>query len=70
MSSGFEVTLNGAPHHLAPGTTVDDLVTYLRGQARGVAVAINEAVVPRSRWADTELRTRDRIEVLVPTQGG
>lgn len=66
----LEVVLNGAPYRLAPGTTVSSLVAGLWGATTGVAVAINEDLVPRSCWAGMNLVSHDRIEVLVPTQGG
>jgi sulfur carrier protein len=36
----------------------------------GIAAAVNEAVVPRSRWAATLLRDGDRVEILTAVQGG
>jgi sulfur carrier protein len=38
--------------------------------ARGVAVALNGAVVPRGAWAQTELRPGDAIEIVRAKQGG
>jgi len=39
-------------------------------EARGVAVALNEAVVPRSAWADTGLTAGDNVEIVKPFRGG
>jgi sulfur carrier protein len=38
--------------------------------ARGVAVALNGAVVPRAAWAETHLRAGDAIEIVRAKQGG
>ena len=38
--------------------------------ARGVAVAVNGAVVPRAAWAQTPLRPGDAIEIVRAKQGG
>ena len=38
--------------------------------ARGVAVAINGAVVPRAQWAHTRLAAGDQIEIVRARQGG
>jgi sulfur carrier protein len=35
-----------------------------------VAAALNETVVPRSRWAAATLVDGDRVEVLTAVQGG
>lgn len=37
---------------------------------RGVAVAINGAVVPRAAWTQTALRDGDTIEIVRARQGG
>lgn len=39
-------------------------------QRRGVALAMNGEVVPRSRWDDQPLTDGDVIELLTATQGG
>lgn len=36
----------------------------------GVAAAVNDRVVPRSRWASTLVREDDRIELVSAVQGG
>ncbi|MFV3074714.1 sulfur carrier protein ThiS [Niveispirillum fermenti] len=38
--------------------------------ARGIAVAVNDMVVPRGRWADTNLSPGDRVEIVKVLQGG
>jgi sulfur carrier protein len=38
--------------------------------AKGIAVALNGEVVPRSAWDATDLRPGDRVEVLTAAQGG
>jgi sulfur carrier protein len=54
------------------GHTVADLVRVATGSPapRGVAVAVNGAVVRRADWATTCLSEGDRVEVLTATQGG
>jgi len=37
---------------------------------RGIAVALNGAVVPRSAWPATPLRAGDRVEIVRARQGG
>jgi sulfur carrier protein len=37
---------------------------------RGIAVAINGAVVPRAAWAATPLRPGDNVEIVRARQGG
>jgi sulfur carrier protein len=40
------------------------------GAGRGIAVAINGTVVPRSAWPDTALLDGDRVDIVTAVQGG
>jgi sulfur carrier protein len=64
------VLVNGEPDEVGEGTTVADLVARHRASPRGVAVARNEEVVPRSRWDTTVAADGDRFEILTAAQGG
>ncbi|MER5766782.1 sulfur carrier protein ThiS [Streptomyces sp. NPDC001985] len=64
------VSVNGERRELATGTTLDTLIAQLTSAGAGVAAAVNETVVPRSRWAHTPLGDGDRVEVLTAVQGG
>jgi sulfur carrier protein len=69
----MKVVVNGEERELRRGTTVADLVESERGgrtTARGVAVAVDTEVVPRSAWPATELSEGQRVELLAPMQGG
>jgi sulfur carrier protein len=37
---------------------------------RGIAVALNGAVVPRAAWGQTTLRAGDNVEIVHARQGG
>jgi sulfur carrier protein len=37
---------------------------------RGIAVALNGAVVPRAAWRETALRSGDSVEIVRARQGG
>lgn len=64
----MKVQLNGEPVDIN-GSTVADAVANLSRAERGIAVAVNGEVVPRTQW-NRELHEGDRIEVLTATQGG
>jgi len=52
--------------------TANDLLAELRlpEDGRGIAIAINDSVVPKSRWREHALMEGDRIEIVRATQGG
>lgn len=66
----MRVTVNGEHREYAEGTTLEALVTALSAAPSGIAAAVNETVVPRSRWSATTLADGDRVEVLTAVQGG
>jgi sulfur carrier protein len=65
-----QVTVNGVVTDVDEGVTVASLVRARTAEHRGVAVALNGAVVPRSGWEATHLNDGDSVEVLVPVAGG
>ncbi|MEW6474908.1 MAG: sulfur carrier protein ThiS [Actinomycetota bacterium] len=67
----MNLSVNGAPAPLPSPATVAALVAALTDRpARGIAVALNGEVVPRSAWDATDLHPGDRVEVLTAAQGG
>ena len=64
------VTVNGAARTFAGLVTVADVVAAVVADLRGVAVAVNGELVPRSTWPDAGVADGDRIELLTAAQGG
>ncbi len=66
----ISVVLNGDPRELDDPATVADAVTAAEAPDRGVAVAVEGEVVPRTAWERTPLAEGQRVEVLQAVQGG
>jgi sulfur carrier protein len=66
----IRVSINGTPRSEAPGTTVTGLVAEWCPSPRGIAVAVNGEVVPRSSWDTTLVDSGDRIEIVTAVAGG
>jgi len=68
----MRIELNGRPCELPEGATLADAVREAGAEqaARGVAVALDGEVVPRSEWAATLLAAGGKVEVLAAIQGG
>lgn len=64
------VHLNGVPRTLEGPVALDALVATMTAAPSGVAAALNDAVVPRTRWSATPVADGDRVEVLTAVQGG
>ncbi|HEX6196923.1 MAG TPA: sulfur carrier protein ThiS [Jiangellaceae bacterium] len=66
----MNITVNGTPTDWAADAKLADVVASVTGSTTGVAVAVNDDVVPRGAWPTTALRPGDRVEVLTAVQGG
>jgi sulfur carrier protein len=73
----MNVTVNGERRELPAGATLASVVELLAGghglppaAPRGVAVALDNEVVPRGAWPSTHLSEGARVEVLSAIQGG
>lgn len=67
------VVLNGQPRvfeGLSPSSGVDGLVNELGLKGDRVAVELNGEIVPRTGWAEAQLREGDRVEVVHFVGGG
>jgi sulfur carrier protein len=66
-----EVTINQQTCQLSDEGGLAEVLSLLRiEQADGIAIAVNEAVIPRGEWGGFVLRERDRVFVIRATQGG
>jgi sulfur carrier protein len=65
-----KITVNGVEREADDGSSVAGVVATVSGRASGIAVALNDEVVPRTDWKTTIVREADRIEVLTAVQGG
>ena len=67
----MKILFNSQPREVAEGGLLAQLLGELGlAQRRGVAVAVNDAVVPRSAWQNHQLADNDRVLVIQATQGG
>lgn len=66
----ISVHINGAVAEISTGATLVDLVRTQTEDDRGVAIALNAEVVPRSDWEATVVGDGDRIEIVRAVPGG
>ncbi|AEV81716.1 thiamine biosynthesis protein ThiS [Actinoplanes sp. SE50] len=66
----MRLTVNGRHQTRVAGCSVAALVAEITDAHRGVAVAVNGTVVPRSTWDRVDLADGDAVEVLTAAQGG
>jgi sulfur carrier protein len=64
------IRVNGRDENLAAATIAELLRSRGIDRPRGVAVAVNGAVVPARRWSEVALAPGDAVEIVKPFGGG
>jgi sulfur carrier protein len=65
----MRVTVNGEQREIA-SRSVEALLSELEYEGTHFAIAVNYDVLPRSQWAQAQLKNGDEIEIITPRQGG
>lgn len=66
------VSVNGDSMTVPEGSTISDVVArLLEGvEPKGIAVAVDRCVIPRSEWSSTPARAGLPIEIVTAAAGG
>ena len=66
----IQLSVNGQQRQLEPSANIERLLQVLELAGKKVAVERNGEIVPRSRYADTQLADGDSLEIVVAVGGG
>lgn len=66
----MKIEINGDPKDLQNPTSLEQLIQELLTDTKGMAVAINNQVIPKTEWAQTDLKDHDKVLLITATQGG
>ncbi|NCB59606.1 MAG: sulfur carrier protein ThiS [Gammaproteobacteria bacterium] len=66
----MQIRLNGEPLQLAGSCSLEALLSAQDQLKAGVAVALNQQVIPRSQWATTFLSDHDDVDLFRAIAGG
>lgn len=65
------IQLNGEAKSLEKSVSLSDFIKLnLKLETRGIAVAVNQDVVPKKEWEGFILKENDHVEIVRATQGG
>ncbi|MFT2109714.1 sulfur carrier protein ThiS [Marinomonas sp. 2405UD68-3] len=64
-----EIQLNDSLFSFS-GESVEDLIRHLESNKEGVAVALNDDIVPKSVWGKTLIRHGDTVLIFESIVGG
>ncbi|RMH05137.1 MAG: sulfur carrier protein ThiS [Aquificota bacterium] len=68
----MRLLVNGKEIHVQEGINLEELIKSLGIEPRpvGFAVAVNEEVIPKSRYGEYRLKEGDRVEIVNIVGGG
>lgn len=67
----MEITLNDKKQTVSENISLNEIViSQLGDKQKGVAVAVNDSVIPRSNWETHTIKNNDTILIIKATQGG
>lgn len=67
----MEIILNNNKQSISEQTCLYDVVFSQVGEKQnGIAVAVNNSVIPKQNWKTTQLNSNDTILIIKATQGG
>jgi sulfur carrier protein len=66
----MNIILNDKPYEVAEGVSLAFFVESLGLKPQGIAVAINDEVVPKDRWTETFLTDHQKIILIHAVSGG
>ncbi|MBL1221335.1 sulfur carrier protein ThiS [Chryseobacterium sp. L7] len=68
----MELTINHTTKtfEVLPGNLEALMAMEIPGKKKGIAVALNNRIIPLSAWAETLLKDKDSVLIITATQGG
>lgn len=65
------IYINNEPKDIEENTSIQRLFAEVQIMSdKGIAVAINEVVIPRSEWSNKLVNDKDKVLIIKATQGG
>lgn len=66
----MEVIINQQTFYLQSNSLMGALKTYGLTQIKGIAVAVNDTVIPKTAWEAFQVKAQDQITIITAAQGG
>ena len=66
----MQIYVNGETRDVPEDVPMNALLDLLELSGRRIAVEVNDELVPRSRFAEYRLQSRDRVEIVHAIGGG
>lgn len=66
----MKIYVNNKETELATGSHISELTTVLQLPEKGIALAQNNRIIPRSEWEKTSINEGDQIVIIQAACGG
>ncbi len=66
----MDIVVNGAAQEVAPATSLQQLIDFLKLGDGKIAIEVNGEIVPRSLFHQTILQQGDKLEIVQAIGGG
>ncbi len=64
------ILVNNKETELVQGNTIANLASQLGLPEKGVAIALNNRMIPHAQWAEQTLQTNDSLVIIKAACGG
>ena len=64
------ININEKGFELNENVTIQSLIDMLKLDIRSTAVALNRAIIPKSRFSEVRLKENDKIDLVTIAPGG
>ncbi len=64
------ISLNNTQQHIETGISIATLLHSKAITRQGIAIAVNNTVIPKAQWEQTLLQENDHVTIIQATQGG
>ncbi len=67
----MQIHLNSEPKKVEDSSTLEQIMQQFGfANKKGIAIALNEVVIPQKKWAETILNENDKLLIITAFQGG
>lgn len=66
----MNVFINGQSTDMPNNSSVKNMLEHIGQQSGGIAVAVNDMVIPKSQWSNSHIEEGDKILIIKASQGG
>jgi sulfur carrier protein len=70
LNSQVSIELNGEARHLPDVMSIPQFIEHEQIPGKRFVVVINDEIIPKTQWDNTQIATGDRVDIVSPISGG